>query len=108
MRYGVFFKLKPDAEEGYAKAHAEIWPEMTQVLNQAGYKNYSIWRHGAHLFAYYELLDEAYARQVLRSSEVYGRWRSYMEEFVYQEPETGQKEWPMELVFLHPGLPEQK
>ncbi len=99
-RYGIFFKLKPGKAEGYEKAHAEIWPEMTEALTLAGMRNYSIWREGDMLFAYYETRSLERTNKVLAECEVYWRWRDIMEEFVYVDP-SGQKEWNMKNVFYH-------
>ncbi|MBU3876644.1 L-rhamnose mutarotase [Faecalicatena sp. AGMB00832] len=102
-RTGIYFQLKDGAREGYVEAHKNIWPQMREVLNEAGIQNYSIWNLGQKLFAYYETEDEEQTQKVLACSEVYGRWRDMMEEFVYIEEGTGTKEWPMELVFYNQG-----
>jgi L-rhamnose mutarotase len=102
-RVGMFFKLKPNAKEGYIKAHNEIWPEMRDVLNKSGIKNYSIWNVEGLLFAYYEIEDEKSMQKYLASSKTYGEWRNMMEKFVYIDPTTNIKEWPMEMVFFNQG-----
>lgn len=99
-RYGIFFKLQEGKAEGYEKAHAEIWPEMTEALTLAGMRNYSIWREGDMLFAYYETRSLERTSEILSQCEVYQRWRDLMEEFVYID-EFGQKEWNMKNVFYH-------
>ncbi len=38
----------------YIKRHNEIWPELVDVLKQAGIKNYTIWNVDNTLFGYYE------------------------------------------------------
>ncbi len=101
QRYGIFFKLKPGKADGYEKAHSEIWPEMREILDAAGMRNYSIWREGDMLFAYYEVKDRERMNKILSSSKVYKEWRLLMEEFVYIEPVTRQKEWEMKNVFYH-------
>ena len=98
-RVGVFFKLKEGMAEPYEKAHNEIWEEMMVVLNDSGIKNYSIWNLGEMLFSYYEVEDKKKMESVLTHSDVYKRWRDYMEEFIYIEPESGKKEWFMKMVF---------
>ena len=35
-------RIKPGCKAEYQKRHAEIWPEMVQVLKDAGICNYSI------------------------------------------------------------------
>ena len=46
--------LKPGKKAEYIRRHDEIWPEMTEVLTQAGIRNYTIWCCGDELFGYYE------------------------------------------------------
>lgn len=106
-RVGIYFQLKEGAGEGYIRAHQNIWPQMREVLNEAGICNYSIWNLDEKLFAYYEVEDEKKMEAILSGSEVYAKWRELMEEFVYKEWVTGTKEWPMELVFFHQGNVEE-
>jgi L-rhamnose mutarotase len=99
-RHGVFFRLKEGKAEGYEKAHAEIWPEMTEALTAAGMRNYSIWREGDMLFGYWETRSQKRTDEILAKCEIFWKWREVMEEFVYIAP-NGQKEWPMKEVFYH-------
>ena len=48
-RYAWHAYLLPGKLEEYTKRHREIWPEMIEVLRQAGIQNYSIWNDGTHL-----------------------------------------------------------
>jgi len=102
MRKAVFFKLKPGAAQEYKKRHDNLPEAMCEVLDEAGFRNYSIWRIDDFLFAYWELDDEERAERVLRSSAVFRRWREWMEDVVAVDAE-GKKEWPMELMFFHGG-----
>ena len=36
--------------EEYQKRHNEIWPELLEVLHEAGIENYTIWNMGNELF----------------------------------------------------------
>ena len=47
-------RIKPGCKAEYQKRHAEIWPEMVQVLKDAGICNYSIFYCNDELFGYYE------------------------------------------------------
>ena len=38
----------------YKKRHDNIWPEMKQVLKEAGIKNYTIWNVSNEVFGYFE------------------------------------------------------
>lgn len=76
----------------YIKRHDEIWPEMKEVLEKAGIKNYSIWNVGNELFGYYECEKGVeYAAKVQAESEVVDRWNEYMKDILIMEmdPETG-------------------
>ncbi len=98
---GIFFRLKPGKREAYIKRHDEIWPEVTLALKSAGISNFSIWNEGDMLFSYYEVQDAKKADELLSNSEIYAKWRAEMEEYVYIEPATGQKECFLRQVFLH-------
>ena len=101
QRVAVFFKLKPNQKEAYKKRHDEVWPSISALLTEAGIRNYTIWNHEDMLFGYYETDDPKKTYETLFSNSDFLRWRDDMEEYVYKEPQTGQKEWDMNLFFLH-------
>ena len=76
--YAFVLKVKPGYEEEYKRRHDEIWPEMSAFLNEAGFKNYHIYRYGLDLFAYFECDDFDELRRVSDGSEVNKRWGEYM------------------------------
>lgn len=90
-RYAWKGRIVPGALDEYIKRHNEIWPEMTEVLNQSGIHNYSIWNIGDELFGYYECESVEYASKVQRESEVVRRWDEYMKDILIMEkdPVTG-------------------
>ena len=58
-------------QEEYKKRHDNIWPEMKEVLANAGIVNYSIWMQGEELFGYYECEKGVeYAAKVQAESDV--------------------------------------
>ncbi|MGN0494581.1 MAG: L-rhamnose mutarotase [Acutalibacteraceae bacterium] len=76
----------------YVKRHNEIWPEMLEVLKDAGIKNYTIWNTGNELFGYYECEKGVeYAAKVQDESPVVKRWNVYMKDVMIMEmdPVTG-------------------
>ncbi|SHH42811.1 L-rhamnose mutarotase [Clostridium grantii] len=77
-RIAFKLKLKNGMEEEYKKRHDEIWPEMTEILNDAGIHNYSIWLLGNDLFGYYETEDIEYAVKIQKESDVVLKWNEYM------------------------------
>ena len=79
VRKGAVMKLFPGMEEEYKKRHDEIWPELVEVLKQAGIENYSIFIAGDELFGYYECkYGVEYAGRVQAESPVVERWNEYM------------------------------
>ena len=43
--YAWVLEVRPGYEEEYKKRHDEIWPEMVEMLSEAGLRNYNIFRH---------------------------------------------------------------
>ena len=43
-RYAFMLRLGPGAEEAYEESHRTVWPEMLQLLKDAGISEYSIYR----------------------------------------------------------------
>lgn len=73
------FDLASDAVEEYERRHAEVWPELKVAIKEAGFSNYSLFRHGLEVVAYCECeptVDEALAK--LELNEVSGRWNHYI------------------------------
>ena len=84
--------LKEGKKEEYVKRHNEIWPEMLEVLEAAGKRNYTIWNTGNELFGYYECEKGAeYAAAVQNESPVVAKWNEYMSDVMIMEadPVTG-------------------
>lgn len=42
QKYAFKMRLNPGCEEEYKKRHDEIWPELVELLKQAGVSDYSI------------------------------------------------------------------
>ncbi|MBR0446663.1 MAG: L-rhamnose mutarotase [Oscillospiraceae bacterium] len=100
-RYAWKAIVLPGMLEEYCKRHDEIWPEMKQVLSDAGIRNYTIWNVGNELFGYYECDSVAYAAKVQADSPVVDRWNEYMKDVMVMEmdPVTGAQPL-MKQVFL--------
>ncbi len=89
--------------EEYKKRHNEIWPELVEVLKEAGIGNYTIWNVGSELFGYYECEKGAdYAAQVQAGSSVVDRWNEYMKDVMVMEmdPVTGAQPKLEQVFFL--------
>ena len=101
-RYAWKARVLPGKLDEYIRRHDQIWPEMTDVLNQAGIRNYTIWNTGSDLFGYYECDSVAEAGRIQAQSPVVARWNEYMKDVMVMErdPETGAQP-QLKQVFLH-------
>jgi L-rhamnose mutarotase len=91
-RYAWRAKVLDGKLDEYIRRHKEIWPELTDVLKQAGICNYTIWNNGNDLFGYYECEKGIeYAAEVQSSSKIVDKWNEYMKSVMLMEmdPETG-------------------
>lgn len=91
-RYAWKATVKEGKLAEYKRRHDEIWPEMVDVLKEAGICNYSIWNVGNELFGYYECEKGVeFAAKVQAESPVVDRWNEYMKDVMVMEmdPVTG-------------------
>ncbi|MBQ6239188.1 MAG: L-rhamnose mutarotase [Firmicutes bacterium] len=79
QRKAFVMKIKPGVKEEYKDRHDHIWPEMKQMLKDAGLRNYSIWMLGDDtLFGYYETDDDDFAVKFQTESEIGKKWEAHM------------------------------
>ena len=74
-------KLKPGFEEEYKKRHDNIWPELQEVLSEAGVFDYSIFldRETLTLYAIQKLHDGHQADELPNHPVVKKWWQSMAE-----------------------------
>lgn len=103
-RYAWKATVLPGMLEEYIRRHDNIWPEMKQVLKDAGIRNYTIWNVGSSLFGYYECDDIQYAARVQAESPVVDKWNVYMKDVMVLEmdPETGAQPLMQQVFFFDP------
>ena len=61
QRFGQIIGVKPEQIENYERIHAAVWPEVLAMIHACNMRNYSIFRHGDLLFAYFD--DEVACRE---------------------------------------------
>jgi L-rhamnose mutarotase len=76
--YAWVLEVRPGYEEEYKRRHDAIWPEMTEMLTEAGIRNYNIFRHGLTLFGYFETDDLQATQAKLAAHPVNKRWGEWM------------------------------
>lgn len=93
-------KLKPGTVEEYRLRHDQIWPELSELLQDAGIYDYSIFLDEAtlDLFAVLKLRD-GHEVASLPDHPVMRKWWDSMAALMEVEPGNRPKEWPLTQVF---------
>ncbi len=92
--------LNPGMADEYARRHAEIWPELVELLKEAGISDYSIHLDEATdtLFAVlWRRRDHGMA--ALPDHPVMQRWWAYMADIMVTEPDQRPVTRPLRTVF---------
>jgi L-rhamnose mutarotase len=66
QRFGQIIGVKPDQIEAYERIHAAVWPEVLDMIAQCNMHNYTIFRQGNLLFAYFEYTGEDFAADMAK------------------------------------------
>ncbi|MEO8973778.1 MAG: L-rhamnose mutarotase [Ktedonobacteraceae bacterium] len=92
QRFGQIIGVKPEQIEAYEQIHAQVWPEVLAMISACHIRNYSIFRHGTLLFAYFEYTGQDYAADMARMAgdPKTREWWTYTDPM--QEPVTGRVE----------------
>jgi L-rhamnose mutarotase len=93
-------QLKPGVEAEYQRRHDEIWPELSEALQAAGIRDYSIYldRASGTLFAVQKRTD-GHTADNLPSLPVMKRWWDYMADLMEVNSDNSPVVKPLERVF---------
>lgn len=101
----VAFKMKlfPGKEAEYKKRHDEIWPELKDLLKEAGIKDYSIFldEKTSDLIGVLQIEDEQQL-DALPAKELMQRWWQYMADIMESNPDHSPVSVPLKEVFYLP------
>jgi L-rhamnose mutarotase len=85
-------RLRAGTEAEYDRRHAEVWPELTAAIRDAGIRRHAVFRRGSDVFAFADCEGdgrEAFRR--LASTQVHAAWRRSMAHLIEAETdETGE------------------
>ncbi len=100
IRNAFTMQLKPGFEEEYKKRHDEIWPELSQLLKEAGVSNYSIFLDPETLvlYGYQELSDDNTADD-LPKHDIMKKWWAHMKDIMDSNPDNSPVVKPLTEVF---------
>jgi L-rhamnose mutarotase len=77
------FEIYPGQEAEYKRRHDEIWPELVEAIQDAGFKNYSLFRRNLTIVGYVECHpDVATAFGKLGPHEATTRWFELFEDVI--------------------------
>ena len=96
-------KLKPGFEKEYQKRHDEIWPELRQLLKEAGISEYSIFLDAETntLFAF-QKLEGNLGSQNLANNSIVKKWWDYMADIMEVNPDNSPVSTVLEEIFYLP------
>jgi len=98
----VAFKMYLDEgqKQEYKKRHDEIWPELKQLLKDAGISEYSIFldEETNILFAFQKVSGDG-GSQDLGKTEVVRKWWAYMADIMKTNPDNSPVTVDLEEVF---------
>lgn len=99
-KFAFKMHLNPDMEAEYRRRHDEIWPELVELLKDAGVEDYSI-----HLDPDTNILFAVLWRPVnhqmadLPAHPVMKRWWAHMADIMATNPDNSPVEKPLVTVF---------
>ncbi len=102
QRFAFKMKLKPGFEAEYQKRHAEIWPELAQLLKEAGISDYSIFLDTETLTLFGVQKQAGQSSQDLGNTEIVQKWWAYMADLMDINPDNSPVSVPLKEVFYMP------
>lgn len=103
MQHAFRMQLLPGMADEYRRRHDAIWPELVDLLHDAGISDYRIFLDegtGA-LFATLHLAEQN-KRDALPGHPVMKRWWDHMADIMEVEPDNKPREWPLTPMFHLP------
>jgi L-rhamnose mutarotase len=103
MHKRVAFKMKvnPGAIEAYKKRHDELWPELHNLLKDAGISEYSIfYDEETHILFAFQKQEGNEGSQDLGKTDIVKKWWKYMADMMETNPDNSPVSSPLEEVFF--------
>jgi L-rhamnose mutarotase len=95
QRYGQVLGIKKEHIASYERLHAQVWPEVLATIRACNIGNYSIFRHGTLLFAYFEYTGDDFAADMasMAADPKTLEWWAIMEPMQEPVADRGPGEW---------------
>ena len=65
-RCGSVIKVQPGKLDEYRKYHAQVWPEIIEIIRKCNIRNYSIYEKDGYLFSYFEYAESDFSADMAR------------------------------------------
>lgn len=96
-------KLHPGKEEEYKRRHDELWPELEQLLKDAGVHDYSIFLdEETHLLFGTLKVSNREKFDQLSSHPIMKKWWTFMKDIMETNPDHSPLSTPLKEVFYLP------
>jgi L-rhamnose mutarotase len=93
-------KLKPGCKDEYKRRHEQLWPELKQVLQDAGIYDYAIFLdEETHTLFATQKVSGVHGSQDLAVNEIVQRWWAYMAGIMETNPDNSPVTRVLEEVF---------
>jgi L-rhamnose mutarotase len=102
-RVGFKMHLHPGKEEEYKRRHDAIWPELKQLLGEAGIEDYSIFMdEETNTLVGILKMEDPMQLDRLAEHPVMQKWWSYMKDIMDTHPDHSPITTPLKEVFYLP------
>lgn len=99
-KYAFKMQLKAGFEAEYKKRHDEIWPELADMLHEAGVSDYSIFLDEETLILFGVLRrTENHTMDALPETAIVKKWWAYMADIMDTNPDNSPIAKPLKDVF---------
>ena len=95
QRFGQVIGLRPEHAAEYIRLHADVWPGVLAKIEACNMRNYSIFRYGDLLFAYFEYIGDDYEADMaeIAADETTQEWWALCGPMQQPLPERADGEW---------------
>ncbi|HOT64997.1 MAG: L-rhamnose mutarotase [Dysgonomonadaceae bacterium] len=92
--------LKPGYEAEYERRHAEIWPEVKQLLKDSGVYDYSIfWDKDTNILFGVQKTSGDASSQDMGDNQIIQKWWAYMADIMETNADNSPVSIPLKEVF---------
>ena len=102
-KHAFKMRLRPGCRDEYRKRHDEVWPELVNLLREAGISDYSIHLDEDTNTLFWVLWrTDGHGMDGLPSNEIMRRWWAHMADIMETHPDSEPVAVPLTPVFHMP------